>query len=122
MGRAVPNPLAATTRRGRTGVLRARDFNPWWSLCTKRVTDERDQPRTLILAERNQRVARIEKQTAALSALDNNRQPAGVADDSLCQVEKCTWFTCAATRKALAAIVKLGFKPVLEGKNEASTT
>ena len=39
-----------------------------------------------------------------------------------CQLAKCTWFTCAATRKALAATVKLGFKPALEGKNEASTT
>ena len=38
------------------------------------------------------------------------------------QVAKCTWFTCAATRKALAATVKLGFKPALEGKNEVSTT
>ena len=38
------------------------------------------------------------------------------------QVAKCAWFTCAATRKAFAATVKLGFKPVLEGKNEASTT
>ena len=39
-----------------------------------------------------------------------------------CQVAKCAWFTCAATRKALAAIVKLRFKPVLEGKNEESAT
>ena len=30
--------------------------------------------------------------------------------------------TCAATRKALAATVKLGFNPALEGKNEVSTT
>ena len=28
----------------------------------------------------------------------------------------------AATRRALAATVKLGFKPVLDGKKEASTT
>jgi hypothetical protein len=39
-----------------------------------------------------------------------------------CQVAKCAWFTCVATRKALAAIVKLGLIPVLEGKNEVSTT
>jgi len=39
-----------------------------------------------------------------------------------CQVVKCAWFMCAATRKALAATVKLGFIPVLEGKNEVSTT
>ena len=39
-----------------------------------------------------------------------------------CQAAKCTWFTCSATRKALAVIVKLGFMPVLEGKNEPSTT
>ena len=38
------------------------------------------------------------------------------------QVAKCAWLTCAATRKALAATVKLGFKPVLDGKNEVSTT
>ncbi len=38
------------------------------------------------------------------------------------QVAKCTCCTCAATRKALAATVKLGFRPVLEGKNEVSTT
>ncbi len=34
---------------------------------------------------------------------------------------KCTRFTCAATRKALAVIVEVGFKPPLEGKNEVST-
>jgi hypothetical protein len=39
-----------------------------------------------------------------------------------CQLAKCAWFTCVATRKALAATVKLGFKPALEGKNEVSTT
>jgi hypothetical protein len=39
-----------------------------------------------------------------------------------CQLAKCAWFTCVATRKALAAIVKLGFIPALEGKNEPSTT
>ena len=38
------------------------------------------------------------------------------------QVAKCAWFTCAATRKALAATVKLGFKPALDGKNDVSTT
>ncbi len=38
------------------------------------------------------------------------------------QVAKCTSFTCAATRKALAATVKPGFKAALEGKNELSTT
>ena len=38
------------------------------------------------------------------------------------QLAKCAWFTCAATRNALAATVKLGFKPALEGKNEVSTT
>src|ERR1700739_1103848 len=49
------------------------------------------------------------------------RRPMG-GDDRSDQLAKCTWFTCAATRKALAAIVKLGFKPALEGKNEPSTT
>ncbi len=33
---------------------------------------------------------------------------------------KYAWLTCAATRTALAATVKLGLKPVLEGKNEVS--
>ena len=40
----------------------------------------------------------------------------------MAQVAKCAWLTCVATRRALAATVKLGFKPVLDGKNEASTT
>jgi hypothetical protein len=39
-----------------------------------------------------------------------------------CQVAKCAWLTWAATRKALAATVKPGFNPALDGKNEASTT
>ena len=38
------------------------------------------------------------------------------------QVAKWASLTCAATRKALAATVKLGFKPALEGKNDVSTT
>jgi hypothetical protein len=37
------------------------------------------------------------------------------------QVAKCTWFACAANRKAFDANVKLAFKPALEVKNEAST-
>ena len=49
------------------------------------------------------------------------QSPTGLLSE-FCHVAKCAWLTCAATRNALAATVKLGFKPVLEGKNEASTT
>ena len=55
---------------------------------------------------------------AAFGSIDR----ATTAFSTGCQVAKCTWFTCAATRKALAATVKLGFIPALEGKNEVSTT
>jgi len=41
---------------------------------------------------------------------------------SMGYVAKCAWFRCAATRNALAATVRLGFNPVLDGKNEVSTT
>jgi hypothetical protein len=49
-------------------------------------------------------------------------EPLQPARQDAAQVAKCAWSTCAATRKALAATVKLGLMPVLEGKNEVSTT
>ena len=65
--------------------------------------------------------AQLVLRTTKLRILARLTDP-GQAFSTRRQVAKCTWSTCAATRKALAATVKLGFKPVLEGKNEESTT
>ena len=38
------------------------------------------------------------------------------------QLAKCASLMCSATRNALAATVRLGLMPLLDGKNDASTT
>ena len=70
------------------------------------------------------RIADRAKKTIATANQRRVRLSLEIADATILfgHVAKWAWLRCAATRRALAATVKLGFRPALEGKKEVSTT